>query len=277
MKCIFPFKREHGSKFIEEGFFSSGINRWSKECRHRYYEWFKLCEELNRYSIKLSQTLKISEDNRQQPLAIALFFKLLSFFEGSVILAQRCMVNETKVLLRTLMENLFILKAITKDESMANHYYEYHFFEKLRSLKQIKKYGSTKFYSGLNLDERIKELEEIRKQKKLKRLGVDDWADKAGLIEFYTTAYPVLSWTAHSNVIDVGQYIRGKSDDEIEGVEWHPQLEGIAELLLTAIECVVIGLRSVNELFNLGVEKEITVYSQRYQQLAKKLTTNEGD
>ncbi len=265
------------SEFIEEGFLSSGIDGWSKECRRRYSEWFILCEEFNRYCVQLSQTLKILKNNRQEPFSIALFFRLLSLFEGCLILAQRCMVNETKVLLRTLMENLFILQAIFKDEDMAERYYEYHFFEKLQNLRLIKRYGQASLYQGLDLDKRIQELDDIVKEKGIKKLTVAFWADKAGLNEFYATAYPVLSWTAHSNVIDIAQYISGKSDEEIEEVSWQPQLEGIDRLLLTAMECVVIGVRSVNELFGLGVAEEIEKFSQKYHELAKKRITDETD
>jgi hypothetical protein len=67
------------------------------------------------------------------------------------------------------------------------------------------------------------------------------------------------------------------TDEEIKEVSWHPQMEGIDELLLTAMECTIIGLRSVNELFSLGLAGEIEEYSQRYHELAKKLTTDEID
>ena len=54
-------------------------------------------------------------------------------------------------------------------------------------------------------------------------------------------------------------------------------MEGIDKLLLTAMECAIIGLRSVNELFSLGVAGEIEEYFQRYHELAQKLTTDEID
>jgi len=248
------------------------MERWSKECRRRYSDWFTLCEDFNRFCVQLSQNIKIRGNSRQDYLVVALFFRLLSIFEGSVILAERCMFNETKVLLRTLMENLFILQAIVNDESMAERYYEYHFFEKRNNLLLIRRHGTAKLYEGLDLEKRLRELEDIVNQRGIKKLTVSFWANKADLNEFYATAYPVLSWTTHSNVIDIGQYIRGESDEEVEGVSWSPQMVEIDKLLLTAIECVVIGLRSINKLFNLGAEEDIIKYSNRYQRLAKILS-----
>ncbi|MFC1932820.1 DUF5677 domain-containing protein [Chloroflexota bacterium] len=265
------------STFTDEGFLSTSMDEWSKECFSRYSQWFVLCKEFNQYCLQLSQKLKVHENNRQEYIVLALFIRLLSFFEGSVILAERCMVNETKILLRGLMEALFALRAIANDKTVAEEYYHSHFLEKLKNLRLIKRSGSHRFYHGLDLDKRIVELEEIVKQKGIKRFTVESLAQKAELYEFYATAYLVFSWTVHSNVIDIAQYINGKSDDYIEGIFWQPQLEGIDKLLLTAMECAVIGLRSVNELFGLGATEEIEEYSQKYQTLAKKTVTEQSN
>jgi len=187
------------------------------------------------------------------------------------------MVNETKIQLRAMMEALFTLRAITIDETMAERYYDNNILEKPNSLSRYKRYSSDPLLKGLDLDKRIEELDRMKRQKRIRRLTTETLAQKAELSDFYVSAYPVLSWTTHSNVIDIGQYIRGKSDEEIEEVSWHPQMEGIDKLLLTAMECAIIGLRSVNELFILGVAEEIEEYFQRYHKLAKKLTTDEID
>jgi len=265
------------STFTDEGFLSTSMGEWSKECSTRYSEWFILCKDFNLYCLQFLKNLKISNNSRQESFGVALFIRLLSLFESSIILAERCMGNETKVLLRTLMETLFILRSIVKDKAMAERYYENHSFEKLQNLRLIKRHGQASLYQGLDLDKRIEELDNIVKQKGIKKLTVQWWADKAGLNEFYATAYPVLSWTAHSNVIDIGQYLSGKSDEEIEEISWHPQIEGMNKLLLTAMECAIIGLRSVNELFSLVAVEKIEEYSQRYHLLAKKLVAEQRD
>ncbi|MFC2035832.1 DUF5677 domain-containing protein [Chloroflexota bacterium] len=262
------------SEFNEEGFLSSTIDRWSKECRSRYHDWFTICENLNRYCVQLLPQLP--HKNRQEHLVVALFIRLLSLFESTIILAERCMVNETKVQQRAMLEVLFTLRAISIDETVAERYYDNNILGKLNTLRRYKRYGSGALLKGLDLDKRIEELDEIKRQKGIVPLTFKGLADKAGLSEFYVSAYSILSWTAHSNVIDIAQYIIGKSDEEIEEISWHPQIIGIDVLLLTATECVVIAVGAVNELFHLGIEKQITEYSHRYHHLAKKLTSNEG-
>lgn len=263
------------STFTDDGFLSTSMDEWSRECVGRYSEWFALCKEFNRYCVQLLP--KLAHKNRQGHFAVALFIRLLSLFESSIILTERCMVNEAKIQLRAMMEVLFTLRAITIDETMAERYYDNNILEKLKTLRHYKHYGSEALLKGLDLDKRIEELDRMKRQKGIRRLTIETLAQKAELSDFYVSAYAVLSWTTHSNVIDIGQYIRGKSDEEIEEVSWHPQMEGIDKLLLTAMECAIIGLRSVNELFILGVAEEIEEYFQRYHKLAKKLTTGEID
>ena len=264
------------STFTDEGFLSTSMDEWSRECVDRYSEWFALCNEFNRYCVLLLP--KLAHKNRQEHFVVALFIRLLSLFESSIILTERCMVNETKIQLRAMMEALFTLRAITIDETMVERYYDNNILEKLRVLRRYKRYGSDALLKGLDLDKRIEELDGMKRQRKgIVPLTTETLAQKAGLSDFYVSAYPVFSWTTHSNVIDIGQYIRGKSDEEIEEVSWHPQMEGIDKLLLTAMECTIIGLRSINELFSLGVNGEIEKYFQRYHDLAKKLTNDEID
>jgi hypothetical protein len=132
------------------------------------------------------------------------------------------MVNETKVLLRSLMETLFRLRAVSKNKEMTNRYYDDNFLEKRDVLKRFRRLTGTTFSQGIDVDKRIKELDNIVKEKDIGRFSIESWAKESGLLDFYPSAYPVLSWTVHSNVIDIAQYINAKSDDYIEGLSWQP-------------------------------------------------------
>lgn len=260
------------STFADEGFLSTDMDMWSAECRARYARWFDLSMEFNRYCVQLLP--KLVHRNRQEHLTVALFVRLLGLFESVIILTQRGMASETRIQLRAMMEALFNLRAIAVDEKMAERYYDNNILEKVRTLRRYKRYGSDALLKGLDLDKRIEELSGVVEQKGISSLKIETVAQKAGLLDFYVSAYPVFSWTTHSNVIDIGQYIYGKSDEEIEGISWHPHMEGVDKLLLTAVECAVIGLRSLNGLFRLRIADDIQEYSRRYHELAERLTSD---
>jgi hypothetical protein len=132
------------SEFREEGFLSTEMVDASRQCRKQYAEWFTLCESINKFSIALTSKTTYHPDDRQECLAAALFLRALSIFEGTIILIERCMLNEAKILLRTLMEVLFALRAITLHAEVAEEFYQSHLTAKRRALRKFRK-------SSLNL------------------------------------------------------------------------------------------------------------------------------
>lgn len=258
------------SKFADEGFLSTEMAESSEECQKRYAEWFVLCEEVNRYCMEQLTKLQVNYNNKQKYLTVALFIKFLGLFQGTIILMKKCMANETKILLRSLMETLFIFKAITKHEDLAEEYYKNHYLEKLKALRRIQSSSmAEEIGEGSQHIKRIKELENIVKQNKIKHTAIEEWARRAGMQDYYDTVYPYFSWTAHSSVIDIGQYLEGDTDDIVEHILWQPNIEEIEQLLLAAIESLVIALGTLNGLYSLGIEKNISAYDQRYKDLYK--------
>jgi hypothetical protein len=260
------------SEFDEEGFLSTETDGLAKQCHTRYKEWFELYEAINRYCLGLTSSLKFHSDNRQEYFTLALFLRMLGIFEGSYILIKRGMVSETKILLRTLMEALFSLCAVAKDKEAAEQFYQEHNYLKYKALKKMLKSNSKAILSnGKDHGKRLAELENKVQTSKLKPLSVEDWATKAGLHDFYASAYIYFSWTVHSNVMEIGQLISGESDDSVQSVFLSPNIEEVYRYLMVGIECIVIALGSINELFHLKEKDKIEEYDRSYKRLFKKI------
>ncbi len=244
--------------FNEEGFLCTEMERVSKLCYEENIELFSLCEEMNRYCIQLIPKLKFQNTNRQAALADALFLRQIALFESIVILSRKAM-REAKVLLRTLIENMFILVAITLSAENATLYYNLSHLTKLKGLRHQKIFNRETFHQKVT-DKFMQDLEEKVKSLGLKEVKVEEWATKARLTDFYHTAYINLSWTVHSNILDSARLLKGFSDEDIRAVEWHPELDEVGLILNSAIECNAIGTKHVNQLFKLGQEKEIEAF-----------------
>jgi hypothetical protein len=258
------------SEFDEEGF-STETDGLAKQCHTRYKEWFELYESINRYCLGLTSSLKFHSDNRQEYFTLALFLRMLGIFEGSYILIKRGMVSETKILLRTLMEALFSLCAVAKDKETAERFYQEHNYLKYKALKKMINSDSEIILSSKkNHGKRLAELKNKVQTNKLKPLSVEEWAEKAGLHDFYTSAYIYFSWTVHSNVMEIGQLISGESDESVRSVFLSPNIEEVYRYLMTGIECIVIALGSINELFRLKENDSIEEYTRSYKELYKK-------
>jgi hypothetical protein len=258
------------SEFAEEGFLSTAIVKSSQDCRKQHAEWFVLCESINRFSLAFTSKVPYHPDNRQEWLTAALFLRMISVFEAITILTERCMLSEARILLRALMETLFALRAVASSQRVAEEYYHSHLNLKLKALKKLRGYESAGMtYRGINLNKRIEELEAEVKNKHLKSTPTTEYlAKKAGLDSYYNTAYSVLSWTTHSSVLDIAHaHVSGKSDDYVESVHLSPQIEDVEKTLMSISECMVIALRSGNDLFKAGAETEIEDYDKCYKSL----------
>ncbi len=256
------------SEFKEEGFLSTAMLEYSQQCRKQYAEWFTLCESINKFSIAITSKTAYHSDNRQECLAAALFLRALSIFEGTIILIERGMLNEAKILLRTLMEALFALRAITMHAEVAEEFYQSHLIAKRRALCKFRKSSLNLAGSqDRDLTERIKELDRLIDTKRIDTT-TEYLAKKAGLYDFYTTAYTVLSWTVHSNILDIaGSHMAGQSDSHIASIHLSVQIEEVEKWFMAACECMVIAMQSVNDMFKAGVENEIADYERRYKNL----------
>jgi hypothetical protein len=256
------------SEFKEEGFLSTAMFEYSQKCRKRYAEWFTLCESINKFSIAITSKTAYHSDNRQECLAAALFLRALSIFEGIVILIERGMVSEAKILLRALMEAVFALRAITTHAEVAEEFYQSHLIAKRRALCKFKRSSLNLADSqGRDLTERIKELDGLIKRGRID-VTTKYLAERAGLYDFYATAYTVLSWAVHSSILDIaGSHMAGPSDSHIDSIHLSIQTEEVEKWFMSACECMVIAMQSVNDIFKAGVENEIADYDRRYKNL----------
>lgn len=259
------------SEFKEEGFLSTEMVDASQQCHRQYAEWFTLCESINKFSLALTSKVAYHPNNRQECLAAALFLRTISVFEGTVILIERCMLSEAKILLRTLMETLFALRAITLHAELADEFYRNQYITKLIALRKFGKAGlNLAYFPGRDLTEhdlpeRIKELDGLIGEKRT-TMTTKHLAEKAGLHDFYATAYTVLSWTVHSNILDIaGSHMVGQSDSDITSIHLSVQMEEVEKWFMTACECMVVAMQSVNDMFKAGFENEIADYTRRYQ------------
>jgi hypothetical protein len=202
---------------------------------------------------------------------------MLSTFNGIYLLMERGMLCETKVLSRTLIEELFSLCAIAKNKEIANAFYQQNIILKYEALKKLVESSPNGVLAdGKEHGKRLSELKNMVGKTKIKKLSVKDLAEKAGLHEYYASAYPYLSWASHANILEIGQLLNGNSDDSVEGVSLSPQILELPRYFLAGMECMIVALRSMNDLFNLQENNKIEEYVSSYSELHGKSESNDS-
>ncbi len=257
------------------GYLSEEISLWIKKHREKNSEWFTLCENINELSHSTMFTFAVHNEYLPELIVATIYVRAMSNFQGTIIMAERGMINEAKSLLRCLLECMFAIVAIEKDKNTSNQFVFDDLLQRKNFLKAYmrnKGKGIPQHKEAPSLKEIDKHLQDIEKQireNKVKKLEKRDLAKKAGLETIYDSVYKLLSGTIHVNVRDIEQYLK-IDNGKIKEILWGPDVQEIDFVLLTAAETMLRILTAASSLFELSHNKSVQTTLEQYDILSKK-------
>lgn len=258
----------------EKGFLSEDIQHWIEKHRKDYSEWFCLSENISSISQRFLLSLKPPVGDGQKVISTILFSRILSHFQGVILLTERGMVTEARSLLRGMLDATFACVALSKHESLVEEFVNDDLWQRLKCLnsfralpKAIKKQhriGNTKL---------IKQAENLQKEideKQIKPLTTEYLAQKAEMLSHYNTLFVLLSSSTHSRVRDLEQHLGNEAIDKFDTLFWGPDVSGLNEVLFPACELLFIAAKGISNLF-IGSEfdKEFQEQWEKYEKLIK--------
>lgn len=261
------------SKFEEQGFLSLELLTWITENRKKHLDWFDLCEEYNGFAHKLVYEFKPHNKDVRELLVATLYIRSLTNFQGFVVLAERGMLPEARVMLRCLMEALFALRALTKHPELANDYIEQDKRYRLKLLHKIEN-SSESVRSMANPDElkRLKDsLQSEVSSGDIKEIKTESLAIKAGLADLYNTGYSVLSLSVHSHPRDLERYFDVDEKQQIRTLIYEPSDQDIEKLLFSAIDCMRLSMLSVDDVFDLQIANRLNTSMRKLDDYRSRL------
>lgn len=254
--------------FDEKGFLSTSIDDFSKSVQVQYSKFFELSHQINELAHAIKFELKVHNRDRQEFLAATLFLRLLNGFEVVVILGIKGLLFEAKVVLRSVIESLFILKLLCEEEAFA---LEYLGSSKVQSLKwmniaretQDPNFESLRQYATSEVMETLrKEIE----QHALRKLNVEPIAKRAGLHHFYNTQYRLLSEQVHCLPISLDPFMVQDEDGELSSFDWGPKHDDLDVVLFTNVQMLLVALEAITQLFEVNRREKL---GQIHQDLAE--------
>ncbi len=245
--------------FNEKGFLGTAIDEFSKSVQLQYARFFQLSHQINELAHAAKFELQVHNRDIQEYLAATLFLRLLSGFEATVILGTKGLLFEAKVVLRSVIETLFILKLLCKEQAFA---LEYLGSSKVQSLKwmniahesQDPNFESLRQYATPQVMEALgKEIE----QRGLKKLEVEPIAKLGDLHHIYNTQYRLLSEQVHCLPISLDPFMVESQEGELTSFDWGPKHEDLDFILFTNIQMLFTALVPVTELFSVDKRGEL--------------------
>jgi hypothetical protein len=252
--------------FGEVGFLSDQFADWTAQHVRNFAPQYALCFSLNRHFQRWLLALEVKEFNDRgeldpQPLMVAcLAARGLSHFQATLLLAQRGMMPEARVVTRSLLEVTFRLAAIAQHAEIAREYIlEDNRLRKdlMERLDKLSANGRGSF-TVAERDAARAAIDAALDEYGGKKYSVYWYAEQAGMADFYNSAYALLSVTVHAQARDLQHYAETDESGRITSLILKPNDDGASIVLMAVQECLLVILEQAQSVFPNSVVAEQT-------------------
>ncbi len=255
--------------FYVKGFLGSQITEFMTAVTERHQQFFGACYQLNELAYKIMFEIKANNQNLQQILAATLFIRLLNGFQSVVILCRLGLVFDAKVVLRGVLESMFIVKLLCEDTAFPMEYVRSDECRRLLWLNVARNSKAPHFNSlrEIATDEEIEKLKKEIEQQECKSVDIADVARRAGFQIEYDTDYRILCEEAHTLPRSIQHLtITDKSGEPIE-FDSNPSDKDVDYILFTANRSLHIALVSLRNFFAVDKNNELQKANENLKKL----------
>ena len=93
----------------QNGFLDNDIQNWISKIRKDHSDFFELANDANKLFQKVMLELDAHENVPQEIIVASLYMRALSAYQGVIVMTERGMIPEARVLTRYLLEVIFTL------------------------------------------------------------------------------------------------------------------------------------------------------------------------
>lgn len=245
--------------FYQKGFLGTQISEVTEAILEKHSAYFSLCHKLNELSYKTMFEAKVGNHNLQQILAVTLFIRILNGFQSVVALAKLGLAFDAKVVLRGVLESLFIGKLICEQKEFALEYIKSDECSRLKWLNVARQSTAPHFNSlrQIATDSEVEKLKKAIKDQGCKEISIADIAKRAGLQIDYDTDYRLLCEETHTLPRSVEFLtIVGPTGEPVE-FDPHPTDKDLGYILFSAIRFLHVALGAFCAFFGIGNESAL--------------------
>ncbi len=262
-----------GTSVNETGFLSPDVAPIVSKIREQNAVWFRVAEDINRtcQSVLVGYKWENGSILAQRLFCILLFIRSLSNYQGAILMAERGMVVEARMLVRSCFENAFCLGTLLKEgDAFLDTMVQDENASRKSKAKWILKDPSRLDFSGVGATEKLRStLNEM--ENKLGRLSFFDYEDlskRSGLGDAYLF-YKVLSGDAsHASVSALDRYLI-RQGNTLNGIKWGPaDANEVKDALNIACHAAIaFGVATTQILGDDARNRELAAHASVYSQL----------
>ena len=148
------------SKIEIDGFLSQEADDGRNVILNSYRDAFLLAKDLNRESMSLFREYSLCLNNEVKIAIAALMTRIVETYQGVLIMLERGMTSQARMLVRSQLEALFTMAALVKNPNLYDSYAAKHFISTISALKAAKRWKQKSLQGRLSRD-KIDELARI--------------------------------------------------------------------------------------------------------------------
>jgi hypothetical protein len=256
----------------ENGFLSTQLDGFEEHIANAYADFYRYLLKASQFCQKLQYKLTIHKNNSDEIIAAILFSRTLATYQAFILVAKRGMLEQAKMLLRCIFESLFPLVAISKHKGYSLKLIGSEEHERLKALNKLIRYHQRQAQNDpliKNIREKADEVKEIISKNNFKKIGIMRAAADAGLIDWYDTAYTLLSGTVHASVRSLETSIVFDHELDLKELKNEPEIDGFENLFATALEAMKYAIAAISEIFQIDTKAFVEELFQKIKGLQK--------
>lgn len=255
-----------------EGFLSKQAAEGSAVFRERFKDLFYLAEDANRVCVAALRTAKLADIENSKLVVYLLTIRVVESFEAVILLMERGMLAQAKMVIRPILEAMFSLGAIQKDESLVKKYFDTQNKAHLDLLKSTTRWKDP-ILRALS-QERGFEKQYINKKQELKESPVEalrpyEWAEAAGYEDLYHVYYVYYASFTHSNLSALEDHLDRDSEEKVEA-SFGPTIQGFYDILRNATAFTLMSIMHMCNLFGIDIDADARRIHEEICRLDKK-------
>jgi hypothetical protein len=255
--------------FDETGYLGQGIRQFQNSTLAKFDPFFAQCRDVCRFARITILKLKFDNTDLQKVLSCCLFAKILNGVETTYILSTYGLTHEGRVILRSVLEGFFFLRATLADKPFARKYVLDDELKRLKLMEAAKKYDRPPFLEirRYATDEVIRTQREKIKQHKIQKLNLWEIAHGLGLQHLYDSLYRLLSTDIHTGARSLEQYMRTGAAGDVESFDSGPQTDDVEQNLSMGIDILTRSLECLDNLFVLSIADQLQSMMKRLEKI----------
>ncbi|WP_243316895.1 DUF5677 domain-containing protein [Geothrix paludis] len=244
--------------FGEQGFLADEFSFFTDVVNVKHGELISICMELNKRAQAFQYSLAIHNEHPSEIICSILFSRVLTTYQGALLLSQKGMKHQIQMLIRCILEPLFPLIAISKELNFVNIFVLSEEHERLKGINKIIRYKERN--NDRDDLQELKNLADSIKQhiltEKIVSVSAYECAQKAGLQDYYDTLYSFMSITLHASPRSLEEALEMDPEKvSIKEIKNEPDLEMFDAHLTTLADCLLKAVLATAVIFGVDEPK----------------------